>query len=163
MLIGVIRFNWHGLLYLLEPRSHSVTEVAMMMPMDTVNDERIDSWKEISSYLGRDVSTVIRWEKEKALPVHRIPGGRRQSVFAYRHELDQWMVGLDPTNGVKPSPTSEIKTITAPAIADDIPAQVAAPTAVEISQPLKRQQWRRALYLAAGLLVVVSAYPPTGT
>ena len=35
---------------------------------------RLDSWKAIAAYLGRDMSTVIRWEKEKGLPVHRLPG-----------------------------------------------------------------------------------------
>jgi hypothetical protein len=43
---------------------------------------RLDSWKEIADYLKRDVRTVIRWEKEKRLPVHRVPGSLRQSVFA---------------------------------------------------------------------------------
>lgn len=55
--------------------------------------ERIDSWKEISAYLGRDVSTVIRWEKDRGLPVHRIPGGQRQGVFAFRNEIDNWLRG----------------------------------------------------------------------
>ncbi|HEX7288569.1 MAG TPA: hypothetical protein VF532_20460 [Candidatus Angelobacter sp.] len=59
---------------------------------------RLDSWKEIAAYLHRDVRTVIRWEQEKALPVHRIPGGQRQAVFAYIHEIDAWLVS-QPTNG----------------------------------------------------------------
>jgi len=56
-------------------------------------NRRLDSWKEIAEFLGRDVRTVIRWEKEKSLPVHRIPGGRRQGVFAYSQEIDEWMRG----------------------------------------------------------------------
>lgn len=56
-------------------------------------NRRLDSWKEIADYLGRDVRTVIRWEKEKSLPVHRLPGGKRQGVFAYSEEIDQWMLG----------------------------------------------------------------------
>ena len=55
--------------------------------------DRIDSWKEIATYLGRDARTAIRWEKERGLPVHRVPGGQRQAVFAYRHELDAWLAG----------------------------------------------------------------------
>ena len=54
---------------------------------------RLDSWKEIADYLGRDVRTVIRWEKDKGLPVHRIPGGKHHSVFAYREEIDAWLNG----------------------------------------------------------------------
>ena len=52
--------------------------------------KRLDSWKEIADYLRRDITTVIRWEKEKGLPVHRLPGGKRQPVFAYQDEIDEW-------------------------------------------------------------------------
>lgn len=54
---------------------------------------RLDSWKEIATHLGRDVRTATRWEQEKALPVHRVPGGKRQAVFAYTEELDAWLNG----------------------------------------------------------------------
>jgi hypothetical protein len=53
--------------------------------------ERLDSWKEIADYLGHDVRTVIRWEKERGLPVRRLPGGKRQSVFAVIAEIDGWL------------------------------------------------------------------------
>lgn len=52
---------------------------------------RLDSWKEIAAYLGRDVRTAIRWEKDKSLPVHRVPGGKHHSVFAYPEEIDAWL------------------------------------------------------------------------
>jgi hypothetical protein len=52
---------------------------------------RLDSWKEVAAYLGRDVRTVQRWEKMDRLPVHRVPGGRSRSVFAFSSELDAWM------------------------------------------------------------------------
>jgi excisionase family DNA binding protein len=52
---------------------------------------RLDSWKEIAEYLGHDVRTVIRWEREKHLPVHRVPGGRRRTVFAYTEEIEAWL------------------------------------------------------------------------
>jgi hypothetical protein len=62
---------------------------------------RLDSWKEIAAYLGRDIRTVLRWEKEKGLPVHRVPGGKRHAVFAYREEIDTWLAG-QPPNHVSP-------------------------------------------------------------
>ena len=34
-------------------------------------EDRLDSWKEIASYLSRDVTTVQRWEKREGMPVHR--------------------------------------------------------------------------------------------
>ncbi|UWZ85251.1 hypothetical protein [Occallatibacter riparius] len=62
------------------------------MPEVTVSGERLDQWKAIASYLGKDVSTVIRWAKENGLPVHRVPGKqKRRPVFAYRCEIDAWM------------------------------------------------------------------------
>jgi len=62
------------------------------MPEVTVVGERLDQWKGIAEYLGRDVSTVIRWARESGLPVHRVPGAqKRRPVFAYRHEIDGWM------------------------------------------------------------------------
>ena len=33
---------------------------------------RLESWKEIATYLGRDVTTVRRWERREGLPVHRL-------------------------------------------------------------------------------------------
>src|SRR5215469_2214678 len=50
-------------------------------------DGRLDSWKEIASYLKRSVRTVIRWEREQGLPVHRHKTG---TVYAYKPELDAW-------------------------------------------------------------------------
>src|SRR5258708_8965622 len=52
--------------------------------------QRLDSWKEIATYLGRSERTVRRWEDSEGLPVHRLQHEKRGSVFAYRAELDQW-------------------------------------------------------------------------
>ncbi len=69
-------------------------------------DRRLDSWKEIADYLGRDVRTVIRWEKERGLPVHRLPGGTRQPVFATTRELDAWKRNQEPAG--PPATDSEV-------------------------------------------------------
>jgi TolB-like protein len=52
--------------------------------------DRLDSWKEIATYLSRSVRTVRRWEKHEGLPVHRQMHTSLGSVYAYRSELDQW-------------------------------------------------------------------------
>jgi tetratricopeptide (TPR) repeat protein len=52
---------------------------------------RLDSWKEIANYFGRGERTVKRWETDRGLPVHRVPGGSRSSVFAYTAELTEWL------------------------------------------------------------------------
>jgi TolB-like protein len=56
-----------------------------------LTERRLDSWKEIAAFFGRDERTVRRWEKESALPVHRVPGGAKGRVFAYVGELDLWL------------------------------------------------------------------------
>ena len=58
----------------------------------TVNgpQDRLDGWKEIAVYLGRNERTLRRWEDREGLPVHRLAHDKRSSVFAYRSELDQW-------------------------------------------------------------------------
>jgi TolB-like protein len=63
-----------------------------------VDRERLLGWKQIASFLGRDARTAQRWERVRALPVHRLPGGDSSTVFAYRNELDAWQAGkLQPT------------------------------------------------------------------
>ena len=53
-------------------------------------DHRLESWKEIASYLNRDIRTVQRWEKSEGLPVHRHVHERQSSVHAFKSELDAW-------------------------------------------------------------------------
>jgi tetratricopeptide (TPR) repeat protein len=53
--------------------------------------QRLVSWKEIAAYFNCDVRTVKRWEQERGLPVHRVPGGERSRVFAYTTELQAWL------------------------------------------------------------------------
>jgi len=52
--------------------------------------DRLDSWKEIASFLRRDVRTVQRWEKKEGLPVYRHQHEKLGSVYAYPAELSQW-------------------------------------------------------------------------
>ncbi|MEM1246461.1 MAG: hypothetical protein AAGK22_08815 [Acidobacteriota bacterium] len=52
--------------------------------------DRLESWKEIASYLGRSVRTARRWEAEEGLPVHRHQHRAAGSVFAFVSEIDDW-------------------------------------------------------------------------
>ena len=52
---------------------------------------RLDCWKEIATYLGKVERTVKRWDVDRGLPIHRVPGGGRASVYAYTAELDEWL------------------------------------------------------------------------
>jgi hypothetical protein len=58
---------------------------------------RLDSWKEIASYLNRHVTTVRRWEQREGLPVHRHLHGTLSSIYAYTTELDAWFHHRQPS------------------------------------------------------------------
>ena len=58
---------------------------------DQSDGEHLGSWKEIATYVKRDVSTVQRWEKREGMPVHRHVHAKRGSVYALSSELDLWL------------------------------------------------------------------------
>ena len=71
---------------------------------------RLESWKEIAVYLGRDVTTVRRWEKREGLPVYRLLHIRLGSVYAYSAEIDDWRNKRAPaprTEAVEPGSVTE--------------------------------------------------------
>jgi len=53
--------------------------------------ELLESWKEISAYLNRNIRTCQYWEKKYALPIHRLEDSPKARVFAYKKELDRWL------------------------------------------------------------------------
>jgi len=75
----------------------------MSAPIGGVSEDRLDSWKEIAAYLGREVRTVQGWEKSEGLPVHRHQHSRQGTVYAFRSELDTWKEARKPT----PEPAPE--------------------------------------------------------
>jgi tetratricopeptide (TPR) repeat protein len=54
-------------------------------------NRRLIGWKAIGQFLGCTERTARRWEADRALPVHRIPGGARSSVWASPEELTAWL------------------------------------------------------------------------
>jgi Tol biopolymer transport system component len=90
-------------------------------PKDGPDDHRLDSWKEIASYLGRGIRTVQRWEREEGLPVHRLDHAKRGSVYASRRELAAWWESrrrpdsVPASTSVMSSPAPERITATAAA------------------------------------------------
>jgi excisionase family DNA binding protein len=49
----------------------------------------LSSWKEIAAYLGVSVRTAQLWERERGLPVYRLPGARSQ-VRVLESQLEAW-------------------------------------------------------------------------
>ncbi len=65
--------------------------VRQRMSNETNNSKRLNTWKEIAHFFRKTERTVIRWERERSLPVHRLPGASRSQVFAYEDELRLWL------------------------------------------------------------------------
>jgi tetratricopeptide (TPR) repeat protein len=58
---------------------------------------RLETWKEVAAFFGKDERTVKRWEAERGLPVHRLPGAARSRIYAETAELEAWLAGrADP-------------------------------------------------------------------
>ena len=75
---------------------------------------RLDSWKEIAAYIGKDVRTAMRWEKTRGLPVHRLPGGYRSAVFAYTAEVAKWLESAGVSNDTFEDDSTEVAEVSSP-------------------------------------------------
>lgn len=110
---------------------------------------RLTSWKEIAAHVGRDVRTVLRWEKHRGLPVHRVPGSTGRVVFAYTDELDAWSRGLltkggDPEGAESREPT---------------PNPAPAPPSLDVvAEPASPPRSRTVLALVALVLVAAAGF-----
>lgn len=116
----------------------------MAASMDNVPERtRIESWKEIASFFGRDERTVKRWEKSRRLPVRRLPGSK-SGVFAYSDELVGWLN----------SRSSQIASASAlPSPAGTAPADDAA-----VASGWLRARYRKLLWLTPVLAVLLIAF-----
>jgi len=110
---------------------------------------RLDCWKEIAAYLGKVERTVKRWDVDRGLPIHRVPGGGRASVYAYTSELDEW---LKPTKAPGPEDTIPAESSSA-AFAAANASEMANSRVPEASVPrsVLRRNW---LLAFCGLLLV---------
>ena len=114
-------------------------------PDGTRTNRRLDSWKEIAAFFGRDERTVKRWEKERSLPVHRLPGGSRARVFAFAEELERWMGSLELASAQADDDDS------APEIEDaGLPApEPAPPIGLKITQPVAPEGRSQKIWVVA--------------
>jgi tetratricopeptide (TPR) repeat protein len=99
---------------------------------NTAENRRIDSWKEIAAFFGRDERTVKRWEKERGLPVHRLPG-ERGGVFAWSTELTTWLNSAAANGKVDDPPPAS--STAAPPPASQLPEPSAPPAPIPPATP----------------------------
>lgn len=69
-------------------------------------DDRLDGWKDISTFLGRGVRTAQRWERDLALPIRRLETKGAEVVYAFRAEIDEWRRSREPG---RPSLVAEVE------------------------------------------------------
>jgi tetratricopeptide (TPR) repeat protein len=118
-------------------------------PENAGKGTRLNSWKEIASYLGKGERTVKRWKSERGLPAYRIPGGGRGSVYAFTAELDEWMGSQTPQEEETPaSPESD----PASQVPGPHPDQSATPSSIQISSTLPSVSRLWALFFSVFLL-----------
>jgi hypothetical protein len=128
--------------------------------------KRLDSWKEIAAFFDRDERTVKRWEKERGLPVYRVPGSARGGVFAYAEELAEWLKApnsnLDSAEtAAEPHSLEEESDRAGPAnvVAIKVPADVPTPALRLVPAPTRMAAvrtflWVLPLVLCAGSFLV---------
>jgi tetratricopeptide (TPR) repeat protein len=117
---------------------------------DTEPGIRLVGWKDIAAYLGKTDRTVKRWGRDRSLPVHRVPGTAKTSVYAYSNELDRWLKHADA------EPENRTAETGPPLLASDaIPAAPAAQEAPIANPPATRPRsiLRRKWLLAVALLL----------
>jgi Tol biopolymer transport system component len=81
------------------------------VPLRPPGSDRLESWKEIAAYLGREVRTVQGWEKNEGLPIHRHQHAKQGSVYAFKSELDAWR---QARQNVAELPGPEVETASPP-------------------------------------------------
>jgi hypothetical protein len=102
------------------------------------------SWKEIAAYLDVGVRTAQLWERDRGLPVHRVPGSNGR-VMASAEELDQWL--------------QSARTAQTTATTVETGGQPPSTTTVEpIAPPRRVLWWIGAAALAAALAIGIGAW-----
>jgi Tol biopolymer transport system component len=103
----------------------------------------------------------MRWEQQRGLPIHRVPGGQRHAVFAFRHELDEWLAcgSLDDDHPIEihePPLEASVSTHQTPQISRPQPTELAA---VPRTTPQAARFWhwtnhRKVIWVAVCILLL---------
>ena len=140
-----------------------------MAPSDSnpIANRRLDTWKEIGAFFGRDERTVKRWELTRGLPVHRVPGGGRANVYANTDELIEWLKGknvsVEPGVVSAAGPNAQVEVSPQAGPGNEVPTHAAAGgrrigDQSDAARVLGLEsQWRKTLY-AVIILAILAVF-----
>src|ERR1017187_6397815 len=114
--------------------------------------------KEIAAFLDCGERTVKRWETERGLPVHRMPGSGRGRVSAYTAELSRWLEAGGPDQAANEEASQP--DLPAPSSHQPIGAQapdLPAPSLPQVVRPRRSGWWLAVpvLFLCLAALVLL--------
>src|ERR1700689_3572661 len=122
--------------------------------------KRLDSWEEIAAFFDGDERTVKRWEKERGLPVYRVPGTVRGGVFAYAGELTEWLTSpsLAPSEALSAGPIERRDPVEPTSIsAANITAE-APDVALKLIPPLSQLDAARTFLWLVPLVLIAASF-----
>jgi hypothetical protein len=127
-----------------------------------VIEQPLRGWKDIAAFLGTSARSAQRWERELALPVHRIRTTTGSVVSAYPSELDAWRRAAEQgiTTGSRLDAAGEQSRGTArdDALQDLIGGLLPESAAALAARTLAPPVTRRALGVGALVSVLVAAW-----
>src|SRR5271156_1497263 len=139
-----------------------------MSPSDSTPgpSRRLDTWKEIGAFFGRDERTVKRWEITRGLPVHRVPGAGRANVYANTDELVEWLKGKSDAGEPEPGGNEATNSDSGPASIDQ-PNDGLTADAASLGRRVQERRnddrggdssppWRQLRYVAIALVALAS-------
>jgi len=125
-------------------------EIVPMRPIARKRDEQpLKGWRQIATFLGRDVSTARRWAETRELPVFRArgDGGHGVPVHAYASELEAWVRDEASRGGM------DVDEPTAPAAESDAPSDAEPASLTQDRTNPQRIPIALALCLAIGFFL----------
>jgi len=137
-------------------------------PSATMQDPRpeLNSWKEIADRLDVSVRTAQLWEKERGLPVRRVPGGRGR-VFIRVAELEEWRdSGERPTSLDGPPTEGKARRMPRPVMVAGVVLVAVVTVALAVAHPWDRARIARVEFAregGAGNDMFVGLYEHHGT
>ena len=125
---------------------------------------RLIGWKSIGQFLRCTERTARRWEAYRGMPVHRIPGGGRSSVWATPEELNSWLQALPSeiqatlraeatSDGASSAATADSSAFADVAAAAHPSAETGRATLTPPTPPAEAARQRRPVWVIGAVLV----------